>query len=166
MTHSFSLRASLSLSPCISEIHILSPSFQARKQRKGEKSLLSKQTILRAARSNYLLGVPAGLYAVNNYLKFTMQVRQLYFVSANLIDTNLFVTRRTQTSRVCCLRGLADCTHNFRVSNITRVSNINTVLVHLVQLYFKPATVKMLSNLKVSLSLFYSPSLEGLECGS
>ncbi|CAK9171288.1 unnamed protein product [Ilex paraguariensis] len=29
---------------------------------------------LKAARSNVLLAVPAFLYAINNYLKFTMQV--------------------------------------------------------------------------------------------
>lgn len=30
--------------------------------------------LLQAARSNVLLAVPALLYAINNYLKFTMQV--------------------------------------------------------------------------------------------
>lgn len=49
---------------------------QARNQRRGEKSLISLPTIFQAARANYLLAVPAFLYAINNYLKFIMQ---LYF---------------------------------------------------------------------------------------
>ncbi|KAA8527307.1 hypothetical protein F0562_034596 [Nyssa sinensis] len=50
--------------------------FQARHQKVGEKPLLSVSTFVQAARSNMLLAVPALLYAINNYLKFIMQ---LYF---------------------------------------------------------------------------------------
>jgi hypothetical protein len=46
----------------------------ARKQRSGERSLLSPRVILTAARKNYLLAVPALFYAINNYLKFIMQL--------------------------------------------------------------------------------------------
>ncbi|CAM6104617.1 unnamed protein product [Calypogeia fissa] len=52
-----------------------------RKQHPGEKSLLSPVVILQAARANYLLAVPALLYAINNYLKFIMQ---LYFNPATV----------------------------------------------------------------------------------
>lgn len=55
--------------------------FQARRQKVGEKPILSPSTILQAARSNYLLAVPAFLYAINNYLKFIMQ---LYFNPATV----------------------------------------------------------------------------------
>ncbi|XP_047328723.1 CMP-sialic acid transporter 2-like [Impatiens glandulifera] len=50
--------------------------FQARHQKVGEKPLLSLSTFCQAARNNAILAVPAFLYAINNYLKFTMQ---LYF---------------------------------------------------------------------------------------
>ncbi|RZS05326.1 hypothetical protein BHM03_00035850 [Ensete ventricosum] len=50
--------------------------FQARQQKVGEKPLLSIATFVQAARNNVLLAVPALLYAINNYLKFIMQ---LYF---------------------------------------------------------------------------------------
>ncbi|KAM0911855.1 hypothetical protein ACQ4PT_013207 [Festuca glaucescens] len=49
---------------------------QSRKQKVGEKPLLSISTFVQAARNNVLLAIPALLYAINNYLKFTMQ---LYF---------------------------------------------------------------------------------------
>ncbi|KAH8969566.1 hypothetical protein BDL97_02G040600 [Sphagnum fallax] len=55
--------------------------WQAQRQHPGEKSLLSPVVILQAARKNYLLAVPACLYAVNNYLKFIMQ---LYFNPATV----------------------------------------------------------------------------------
>ncbi|KAL9844003.1 putative nucleotide-sugar transporter [Arabidopsis thaliana] len=55
--------------------------FQARHQKVGEKPLLSLSTFVQAARNNMLLAVPAGLYAINNYLKFTMQ---LYFNPATV----------------------------------------------------------------------------------
>ncbi|KAH8955590.1 hypothetical protein BDL97_08G147600 [Sphagnum fallax] len=55
--------------------------WQAQRQHPGEKSLLSPVVILQAARKNYLLAVPACLYAVNNYLKFVMQ---LYFNPATV----------------------------------------------------------------------------------
>ncbi|PSS34923.1 CMP-sialic acid transporter 3 like [Actinidia chinensis var. chinensis] len=55
--------------------------FQARHQKVGEKPLLSISTFVQAARSNVLLAVPALLYAINNYLKFTMQ---LYFNPATV----------------------------------------------------------------------------------
>uniref|UniRef100_A0A2P2MQF3 CMP-sialic acid transporter 3-like n=1 Tax=Rhizophora mucronata TaxID=61149 RepID=A0A2P2MQF3_RHIMU len=55
--------------------------FQARHQKVGEKSLLSVSTFVQAARNNTLLAVPALLYAVNNYLKFIMQ---LYFNPATV----------------------------------------------------------------------------------
>uniref|UniRef100_A0A5B6ZI28 Putative CMP-sialic acid transporter 2 n=1 Tax=Davidia involucrata TaxID=16924 RepID=A0A5B6ZI28_DAVIN len=54
---------------------------QARSQKVGEKPLLSVSTFVQAARSNALLAVPAFLYAINNYLKFTMQ---LYFNPATV----------------------------------------------------------------------------------
>ncbi|XP_047316103.1 CMP-sialic acid transporter 3-like [Impatiens glandulifera] len=49
---------------------------EARQQKVGEKPLLSPSNLCQAARNNVLLAVPALLYAINNYLKFTMQ---LYF---------------------------------------------------------------------------------------
>uniref|UniRef100_A0A1D1ZAT1 CMP-sialic acid transporter 2 n=1 Tax=Anthurium amnicola TaxID=1678845 RepID=A0A1D1ZAT1_9ARAE len=55
--------------------------FQARRQKVGEKPLLSISTFVQAARSNVLLAVPALLYAINNYLKFIMQ---LYFNPATV----------------------------------------------------------------------------------
>lgn len=54
---------------------------QARNQKVGEKPLLSISTFVQAARNNVLLAVPALLYAVNNYLKFIMQ---LYFNPATV----------------------------------------------------------------------------------
>ncbi|KAI9196640.1 hypothetical protein LWI28_025640 [Acer negundo] len=54
---------------------------QARNQKVGEKSLLSISTFMQAARNNVLLAVPACLYAINNYLKFIMQ---LYFNPATV----------------------------------------------------------------------------------
>ncbi|XP_042437869.1 CMP-sialic acid transporter 5-like [Zingiber officinale] len=54
---------------------------QARKQKVGEKPLLSISTFVQAARNNVLLAVPALLYAINNYLKFIMQ---LYFNPATV----------------------------------------------------------------------------------
>ncbi|CAM8987931.1 unnamed protein product [Rhodiola kirilowii] len=54
---------------------------QARNQKVGEKQLLSVSTLVQAARNNVLLAVPAFLYAINNYLKFTMQ---LYFNPATV----------------------------------------------------------------------------------
>ncbi|KAG5404657.1 hypothetical protein IGI04_010776 [Brassica rapa subsp. trilocularis] len=54
---------------------------EARHQKVGEKPLLSFSTFVQAARNNVLLAVPAGLYAINNYLKFTMQ---LYFNPATV----------------------------------------------------------------------------------
>ncbi|XP_021751851.1 CMP-sialic acid transporter 3-like [Chenopodium quinoa] len=54
---------------------------QARNQKVGEKPLLSVSTFVQAARNNVLLAVPALLYAVNNYLKFIMQ---LYFNPATV----------------------------------------------------------------------------------
>ncbi|KAK4744002.1 hypothetical protein SAY87_010314 [Trapa incisa] len=55
--------------------------FQARRQKVGEKPLLSPVTFIQAARANILLAIPAFLYAINNYLKFTMQ---LYFNPATV----------------------------------------------------------------------------------
>ncbi|AQK53442.1 CMP-sialic acid transporter 3 [Zea mays] len=46
----------------------------SRKQKVGEKPLLARSTFIQAARNNVLLAVPALLYAINNYLKFIMQV--------------------------------------------------------------------------------------------
>lgn len=54
---------------------------QARNQKVGEKPLLSISTFMQAARNNVLLAVPAFLYAINNYLKFVMQ---LYFNPATV----------------------------------------------------------------------------------
>lgn len=56
-------------------------SFQARKQRPTDKSRLSLPAVLRAGRANILLAVPSFLYAINNYLKFIMQ---LYFKPATV----------------------------------------------------------------------------------
>ncbi|EHA8589347.1 CMP-sialic acid transporter 5 [Cocos nucifera] len=55
--------------------------FQARQRKAGEKSLLSISTFVQTARNNVLLAVPALLYAINNYLKFIMQ---LYFNPATV----------------------------------------------------------------------------------
>lgn len=55
--------------------------FQARNKKVGEKSLLSVSTFVQAARNNALLAIPAFLYAINNYLKFIMQ---LYFNPATV----------------------------------------------------------------------------------
>lgn len=55
--------------------------FQARHQKVGEKPLLSISAFIQAARNNVLLAVPAFLYAINNYLKFIMQ---LYFNPATV----------------------------------------------------------------------------------
>ncbi|XP_068646298.1 CMP-sialic acid transporter 2-like [Aristolochia californica] len=55
--------------------------FQARSQKVGEKPLFSFSTFVQAARNNVLLAVPALLYAINNYLKFIMQ---LYFNPATV----------------------------------------------------------------------------------
>ncbi|KAH7521387.1 CMP-sialic acid transporter 3 [Ziziphus jujuba] len=54
---------------------------QARNQKVGEKPLLSISSFVQAARNNVLLAVPALLYAINNYLKFIMQ---LYFNPATV----------------------------------------------------------------------------------
>jgi hypothetical protein len=54
---------------------------QSRKQKVGEKPLLARSTFIQAARNNVLLAVPALLYAINNYLKFIMQ---LYFNPATV----------------------------------------------------------------------------------
>uniref|UniRef100_A0A0D9W6K2 CMP-sialic acid transporter n=1 Tax=Leersia perrieri TaxID=77586 RepID=A0A0D9W6K2_9ORYZ len=63
---------------------------QSRKQKVGEKPLLSLSTFVQAARNNVLLAVPALLYAINNYLKFIMQ---LYFNPATVkMLSNLKVT--------------------------------------------------------------------------
>ena len=50
--------------------------FKAKCSKIGEKSLLSDSVFVQVARNNVLLAVPALLYAINNYLKFIMQ---LYF---------------------------------------------------------------------------------------
>ncbi|GAA0164831.1 transporter [Lithospermum erythrorhizon] len=55
--------------------------FESRSQKVGEKPLLSVSTFVQAARNNVLLAVPALFYAVNNYLKFIMQ---LYFNPATV----------------------------------------------------------------------------------
>ncbi|KMZ62698.1 CMP-sialic acid transporter 2 [Zostera marina] len=55
--------------------------FQARQQKIGEKPLLSVSTFTQAARNNIMLAIPAFLYAINNYLKFIMQ---LYFNPATV----------------------------------------------------------------------------------
>ncbi|RVW63751.1 CMP-sialic acid transporter 5 [Vitis vinifera] len=55
--------------------------FKAKRPKIGEKSLLSDSVFLQVARNNVLLIVPALLYAINNYLKFIMQ---LYFNPATV----------------------------------------------------------------------------------
>eukprot|EP00898_Chlorokybus_atmophyticus_P007478 jgi/Chlat1/7731/Chrsp66S07322 len=54
---------------------------QNRKRLPGERSAFSLSTMLLAAKANALLAVPALLYAINNYLKFVMQ---LYFKPATV----------------------------------------------------------------------------------
>ncbi|XP_031249368.1 CMP-sialic acid transporter 2-like [Pistacia vera] len=54
---------------------------EAQHKKVGEKSLLSFSTFVQAAQDNVLLAVPAFLYAINNYLKFIMQ---LYFNPATV----------------------------------------------------------------------------------
>ncbi|XP_057984798.1 CMP-sialic acid transporter 3 isoform X2 [Hevea brasiliensis] len=54
---------------------------QARSKKVGEKPFLSFSIFVQAARNNVLLAVPALLYAINNYLKFIMQ---LYFNPATV----------------------------------------------------------------------------------
>ncbi|PPD72843.1 hypothetical protein GOBAR_DD30257 [Gossypium barbadense] len=54
---------------------------KARHKKVCEKSLLSISSLVQAARNNVLLAVPALLYAINNYLKFIMQ---LYFNPATV----------------------------------------------------------------------------------
>ncbi|XP_021631433.1 CMP-sialic acid transporter 3 isoform X2 [Manihot esculenta] len=54
---------------------------QARHRKVGEKHFLSFSIFVQAARNNMLLAVPAFLYAINNYLKFIMQ---LYFNPATV----------------------------------------------------------------------------------
>ncbi|RLN23578.1 CMP-sialic acid transporter 3 isoform X2 [Panicum miliaceum] len=54
---------------------------QARHLKVGDKPLLTVSTFMQAARNNVLLAVPAFLYAINNYLKFIMQ---LYFNPASV----------------------------------------------------------------------------------
>ncbi|KAL5565820.1 hypothetical protein UlMin_028984 [Ulmus minor] len=54
---------------------------QSRHKKVGDKSFLSFSTFVQAARNNVLLAVPAFLYAINNYLKFIMQ---LYFNPATV----------------------------------------------------------------------------------
>ncbi|GLT53658.1 hypothetical protein SLA2020_269150 [Shorea laevis] len=60
---------------------LASPMGKGRHKKVGEKSLLSLSTFVQAARNNVLLAVPALLYAINNYLKFIMQ---LYFNPATV----------------------------------------------------------------------------------
>ncbi|KAF3329447.1 CMP-sialic acid transporter 3-like isoform X1 [Carex littledalei] len=55
--------------------------FQARNQKAGEKPFMTRSTFIQAAKNNVLLAVPALLYAINNYLKFIMQ---LYFNPATV----------------------------------------------------------------------------------
>ncbi|KAH7521386.1 hypothetical protein FEM48_Zijuj07G0027600 [Ziziphus jujuba var. spinosa] len=47
---------------------------QARIRKLGRSLFLSISSFVQAARNNVLLAVPALLYAINNYLKFIMQV--------------------------------------------------------------------------------------------
>ncbi|KAL8217298.1 hypothetical protein R6Q57_024135 [Mikania cordata] len=62
-------------------VNFLTEVAKARNQKIGEKRLLSISSFVQAARNNVLLAVPALLYAINNYLKFTMQ---LYFNPATV----------------------------------------------------------------------------------
>ncbi|KAI3697041.1 hypothetical protein L6452_29755 [Arctium lappa] len=54
---------------------------QARNQKIGDTPILSFSSFVQAARNNVILAVPALLYAINNYLKFIMQ---LYFNPATV----------------------------------------------------------------------------------
>ncbi|KAL5220568.1 hypothetical protein ABZP36_025281 [Zizania latifolia] len=54
---------------------------QARRLKVGDKPFLTISTFVQAARNNVLLAVPALLYAINNYMKFVMQ---LYFNPATV----------------------------------------------------------------------------------
>ncbi|KAB5544435.1 hypothetical protein DKX38_012547 [Salix brachista] len=62
-------------------IQKLGTSIEARQKKVGEKSLLSVSSFVQAARNNVIFAVPAFLYAINNYLKFIMQ---LYFNPATV----------------------------------------------------------------------------------
>ena len=48
--------------------------YQDHNRQPGERALLTYNSLNRAARTNLLLMVPALLYAINNYLKFAMQL--------------------------------------------------------------------------------------------
>lgn len=52
-------------------------------KRENDNYLLLIAFIFQAARNNVLLAVPALLYAINNYLKFVMQVRIVVKLSIN-----------------------------------------------------------------------------------
>lgn len=52
-------------------------------KRENDNYLLLIVFIFQAARNNVLLAVPALLYAINNYLKFVMQVRIVVKLSIN-----------------------------------------------------------------------------------
>uniref|UniRef100_A0A0D9V917 CMP-sialic acid transporter 3 n=1 Tax=Leersia perrieri TaxID=77586 RepID=A0A0D9V917_9ORYZ len=54
---------------------------QSRRTKPGEKPFLTLSTFMQAARNNVLLAVPALFYAINNYMKFVMQ---LYFNPATV----------------------------------------------------------------------------------
>ncbi|KAF9677001.1 hypothetical protein SADUNF_Sadunf08G0061900 [Salix dunnii] len=62
-------------------IQKLGTSIEARQKKVGEKSLLSFSSFVQASRNNVIFAVPAFLYAINNYLKFIMQ---LYFNPATV----------------------------------------------------------------------------------
>ncbi|KAL0392495.1 UNVERIFIED_CONTAM: CMP-sialic acid transporter 3 [Sesamum radiatum] len=80
--------------------------FQARRQKVGEKPLLSISTFIQAARNNVLLAVPALLYAINNYLKFIMQ---LYFNPATVkMLSNLKKTKGVTSLRMATRNGKAN----------------------------------------------------------
>nr|AAC64313.1 unknown protein [Arabidopsis thaliana] len=79
--------------------------FQARHQKVGEKPLLSLSTFVQAARNNMLLAVPAGLYAINNYLKFTMQFHTaIHFSAVPAIFQSCYCedAQQSKSSGDCC----------------------------------------------------------------
>lgn len=76
--------------------------YQDNNRAPGERALLTYPSLNRAARTNMLLMVPALLYAINNYLKFAMQ---LFFKPATVkMLGNLKV--RGYASVADCRRGM------------------------------------------------------------
>ncbi|KVI00288.1 Nucleotide-sugar transporter [Cynara cardunculus var. scolymus] len=134
---------------------------QARNQKIGDKPILSFSSFVQAARNNVLLAVPALLYAINNYLKFIMQlhlyaalqryqfssIEHIHLVKHNHVNICLF-------SKHVCLpsaKGKENLTNQAINKDEPTLPSlvIDIEKFKALHLYFNPATVKMLSNLKV-----------------